>query len=229
MKSIRTNFIYCVLALTALAGIAVPAAADDKADAQQVVDGARKTIENFAADPDMVWFRDHVKDAKAVMIVPQLIKAGFIFGGSGGTGALLSHDAKHGTWTSPAFYSMGSVTWGLQIGGEAAEVVMLVMTEKGVDAFLSTKFQVGADASVAAGPVGAGAQAATADIIQFTRSKGAFGGLTLEGSVIDIRDSLNNAYYGKEVRPTDILVTRSVHNKQADLLIASLHKLAKGH
>ena len=228
MKRSRVTALQCLLMMTALAVIAMPVAADDKADAQQIVDEARKTVENFAADPDMVWFRDHAKDAQAVMIVPQLLKAGFIFGGSGGTGALLAHEAKDGSWTSPAFYTMGSVTWGLQIGGEAAEVVMLVMTKKGMDAFLSTKFQVGADVSVAAGPVGAGAQAATADIIQFTRTKGAFGGLTLEGSVVGIRDSLNHAYYGKEVRPTDILITRSVSNKQADPLIASLRKLAGG-
>lgn len=228
MKSSHMKILNCLFALMALAGIASAEAADDKADAQQTVDAATKTIESFKADPDMGWFRDHVKDAKAVMIVPQLVKAGFILGGSGGTGVLVAHDAKHGAWTDPAFYTMGSVTFGLQIGGEAAEVVMLVMTQKGIDAFLSTKFQLGADASVAAGPVGAGAQAATADIIQFSRSQGAFGGLTLEGAVVDIRDSLNTAYYGKEVRPTDILVTRSVHNKHANRLIAAVSKAAGG-
>ena len=228
MNSSHTKILNYFFALMALAGIATAVSADDKVDAQQTVDAATKTIQSFTADPNMDWFRNHMKEAKAVMIVPQLVKAGFILGGSGGTGVLVAHDAKHGSWTDPAFYTMGSVTFGLQIGGESAEVVMLVMSQKGIDAFLSNKFQVGADASIAAGPVGTGAQAATADIIQFSRSKGVFGGLTLEGALVDVRDSLNAAYYGKEVRPTDILITRSVHNKQADPLIASVGKAAGG-
>lgn len=225
MLTDRRKFLTGTLALTASSLVAGRAWADDAADARQVVDRARTTFQNFVADPNMTWFRGHVKDAHAVLIVPRLLKAGFIFGGSGGTGALLAKDAS-GRWSNPAFYTVGSVTWGLQIGGEVAEVVMLVMTKRGVDAFLSTKFKLGADASVAAGPVGAGGQVATADIIQYSRAKGVYGGLTLEGAVVGIRDSLNKGYYGKAVEPSDILIRRDVSNSQARPLIKSVAKAA---
>ena len=190
---------------------------------------------NFANDPEMKWFRDHIKDAKGSLIVPKLLKAGFIFGGSGGTGVILRNNAVNSVWTSepikqwssPAFYTMGSVTWGLQIGAEKAEVVLLIMTEKVVDAMLSTKFQLGADASVVAGPVGAGTQAATADVLQFSRTKGVFGGLTLEGSEINPRENLNGAYYGKATSPLDILVKGTSSNAHANDLKSKLATLSK--
>jgi lipid-binding SYLF domain-containing protein len=203
-------------ALVALLPLA--ASADEASEAQQLVDKAKQTIEDFKADPDMTWFRDHVGDAKAVMIIPVLLKAGFIFGASGGHGALLERDAAAGEWSHPAFYFMGSVTFGLQIGGEVAEVVLMIMTERGKAALLSTEFKLGADVSVALGPVGAGAQAATVDVLAFSRTKGLFGGLTVEGAVIEPLDSWNQAYYGRRVSPADILVRRSVTKAAADPL-----------
>jgi lipid-binding SYLF domain-containing protein len=204
-------------------GVCVSAAqADDKATAEETVTSAAKTFNTFVADPDMTWFRDHIKNAKAVMIVPQLVKAGFIFGGSGGTGVVSVHDDATGDWSYPSFATVGSVSWGLQAGAEAAEVVLMAMTVKGRDSLLSTKAQLGADASVAAGPVGAGAQAATVDILQFSRSKGIFGGLTLEGSVVGVREKLNHAYYGQPVQPVDILISRTVTNPQAAPLLKAL-------
>jgi lipid-binding SYLF domain-containing protein len=208
--------------------------ASDKEKAEGFVSGGLETLNNFANDPEMTWFRKNVKRAKGVLVVPQLLKAGFIFGGSGGTGVLLRHRATRGwgepainTWSYPAFYTMGSVSWGLQIGAEAAEVVLLVMTDKGMDTMLSTKIQLGADVSVAAGPVGAGAKAATADVLQFSRTKGAFGGMTLEGSVISPRNSLNEVYYGQAYSPLDILVQGEARNPQAYDLRARLLKLSE--
>jgi lipid-binding SYLF domain-containing protein len=210
------------LALSALVLGAAQAAADDKADADKTVSGAVTVLNNFAADPNMTWYRENVHKAKAVLVIPNLVKAGFIFGGSGGHGVVLAHDDKANVWRGPSFATAGSVSWGLQAGGSAAEVVMMAMTEKGKNALLSNKFQAGADASVSAGPVGAGAQAATTDIVQFARSKGLFGGLSLEGSVISVRDSLNQAYYGKPVTPVDILIKGDVKNPQAAPLIKAL-------
>jgi lipid-binding SYLF domain-containing protein len=208
-----------VRAAALLALWAAPAAAEDEAaEAQDLVDKARATVADFKADPDMTWFRDHIGDAKAVMVVPVLLKAGFILGGSGGHGALLERDPATGSWSYPAFYFMGSVTFGLQIGGEAAEVVLMIMTERGKAAFLSTEFKLGADVSVAAGPIGAGAQAATVDVLAFSRTKGLFGGLTVEGAVIEPRDSWNRAYYDANVTATDVLVRRSVSNPGAEPL-----------
>lgn len=221
MKHAQLTRLFAFLAVSALM-LGNAQAASDKAEADKTVNSAVKVLNNFSADPDMTWFRDHLSQAKAVMIIPTLVKAGFIFGGSGGTGVVLAHDEKTNTWHGPSFATAGSVSWGLQAGGEAAEVVMLAMTSKGKEALLSNKFQVGADASVAAGPVGAGAQAATTDILQFARTKGLFGGLSLEGSVIAVRDSLNHAYYGKAVTPVDILVRGDVKNPQAAPLVKAL-------
>ena len=224
MKHTLAVKVFGMLAASVFALGAVQASAaspaKDKAEAEKVVNGATKTINNFAADPNMTWFRDHVKNAQAMLIVPSLVKAGFIFGGSGGTGVVLARDNQ--VWRGPSFATAGSVSWGLQAGASDAEVVMMAMTDKGKNALLSNKFLAGADASVAAGPVGAGAQAATTDIVQFTRSKGVFGGLSLEGSVIAVRDSLNLAYYGKAVTPVDILVKGDVTNPQAASLIKAV-------
>lgn len=210
------------LAVSAFVLGSAQAAADDKADADKTVNGAVTVLKNFSADSNMTWYREHITKAKAVLVIPNLVKAGFIFGGSGGHGVVLAYDDKANVWRGPSFASAGSVSWGLQAGGSAAEVVMMAMTEKGKNALLSNKFQAGADASVSAGPVGTGAQAATTDIVQFSRSKGLFGGLSLEGSVITVRDSLNQAYYGKPVTPVEILIEGKVKNPKADPLIKAL-------
>ena len=215
-----------VLLIAGLAGCAsqpVP-----PAEPERLVADARTTLSNFIRDPNQTWIQDNLNQARAVLIAPQIVRAGFIFGGSGGTGVLVLKDPDKKDWTEPAFYTLGSVTFGLQIGGEAAEVVMLVMTQKAVDTLFSTSMKLGADASIAAGPVGTGAKAnIVADFISFAKSKGAYAGLNLEGSALDVRDSLNKAYYGKEVRPVDILVKRAVSNAGAKGLRNDLLKASK--
>lgn len=212
-KPIMSTLLLAVLFLTGFT-----ASADDKANAEEYVDKSLATVVNFANDPEMAWFRQHIENAKGILIFPTQVKAGFFIGGSGGSGVLLSH-RDDGQWSYPAFYGMGSVTAGFQAGVQSAEVVLLLMTDKAMDAMLSTKVQLGADVSVALGPVGEGAAVATADIYQFARSKGVFGGLTIEGAVISPRDKLNEAYYGKAVSPKDILVLQGIaNNAQADPL-----------
>jgi lipid-binding SYLF domain-containing protein len=197
---------------------AVPVFAEDRSDQQDLVEKARLTFESLVADSNMGWFRDHLKDAKGILIVPQLLKAGFFIGASGGSGVLLVRDEKAGDWSAPAFYTLGAGSFGLQFGAQASEVALLVMTKKGVESLLTSTFKLGADATVAVGPVGAGVEAATApnlsaDILSFARSKGLFAGISLEGAVIAAGDDANSAYYGKSVRPLDILVRRDVGNK----------------
>jgi len=120
---------------------------------------------------------------------------------------------------------MGSVSFGLQIGGESAEVVLLVMSQKGMDSLLSSKFKLGGDASIALGPVGGGAKAdITTDFISFAKSKGLYAGLNLDGSYLSVRDTLNKAYYGKEATPVDIIVKKSVTNTGAVPLREELKK-----
>ena len=228
MKRIKLLMKWTSYILAALAFATTPIIGQAEDKPQDIVDGAVTTLNNFVSDPNMTWFQKHIKDAQGVFIVPSLVKAGFILGGSGGSGVLLARVADTpNKWSYPAFYTMGSGTFGLQAGVEKAEVVLLVMTEKGMSAMLGNKFQLGADASVAAGPVGAGAQAATADILQFSRSKGLFGGLTVEGAVIAPRDKWNQAYYGKEVLPVDILQKHSVQIAGADPLRKAVANAAR--
>ena len=214
-----------ILAAILLVAAAPGAMAAGEEDAQGIVDKARVAFGGFMRDDNYGWMRDHLKDAKGVLIYPQVLKAGFIFGGSGGTGVLLSRDGKTGEWSNPAFYTMGSASIGLQIGGESAEVVLLVMSQKGMDSLLTSKFKLGGDASVALGPVGGGAQSdITTDFLSFSRSQGLYAGVNLDGSYLSVRDSLNRAYYGKEVSPIDIIVRHSVSNRGAIPLREELKK-----
>ena len=222
---IRVFAFATILAAIFLVAATPRAMAADMEDAQGIVDKARVTLSAFMRDKDYQWLRENIKNAKGVLIYPQVLKAGFILGGSGGTGVLLARDSKTGEWSDPAFYTLGSVSYGLQIGGEAAEVVVLVMSQKGVDALLTSKFKLGGDTSIALGPVGAGAKAnITADFISFAKSKGLYAGLNLDGSYLDVREKLNKAYYGKEATPADIIVKKSVRNLEAVPLKEELKK-----
>lgn len=176
---------------------------DYSAKADKLVQDAQYTIQNFADDKELSWVHEHIGSVKGIMIVPQEVKGGFILGGSGGNGVLLARDGNK--WSAPAFYTMGSVTFGFQAGAEVSEIVLLVMTDKGMDALKTADVKLGGEVSVAAGPVGAGAQAQTADIIAFSRSKGLYGGLNLEGAVVTPRSKWNAAYYGHDIKPSQIL------------------------
>ena len=205
-----------------------PATAADRNQVQGLVDRARVTFSEFMRDPNYSWVRENIDHAKGVLIFPQVLKGGFIWGGSGGTGVLIVRDEKTGSWGEPAFYTLGSVTFGLQIGGQASEVLMLAMTQRAIDSLLSSSFKLGAEASVALGPVGGGAKASAdvpnvaADFLTFAKAKGLYAGLNLEGAVVAVRDNLNDAYYGKDVRATDIIVRHSVWNRNAGELREAL-------
>jgi lipid-binding SYLF domain-containing protein len=166
--------------------------------------------------------------AKAVLVYPQIIEGGFIIGGSGGTGVLLVRDEKTGNFSQPAFYSMGGVSIGFLAGGQAAEVMLLINTQKALDSMLSTKIKLGANASVAAGPKGVG-QGATvnSDIVSYSKAKGAFASMALDGQVIDVREGLNAAYYGKPASPVDILIKMNVSNPESAPLQAALKSITK--
>jgi lipid-binding SYLF domain-containing protein len=219
-----------MMLIASFATLAMPAvtAANDMQKAQGIVDKARVTFQNFMNDSNFTWIHQNMDRARGILIYPQVLKGGFIFGASGGTGVLVVREERTGSWSEPAFYTIGSVTFGLQIGGEAAEVIVVAMTQKAIDSLLSSSFKLGGDTSVALGPVGAGAKASmdlpsvTADFVSFARSKGLYGGLNLEGAVVAVRDSLNKAYYVKHVVPADIVVKHNVTNPRAAQLQQSL-------
>ncbi len=217
-----------VIAAVALMLAAPLAAADDRLEAELFVKKAETTIAHFAADPELGRFRTLLGGAKGVLIIPTSIKGGFIVGASGGHGAMLSQDTASGVWSYPAYYVLGSVTLGLQIGGEVSEIVMLVMTDRGMDALLGGTFKLGGDASIAAGPVGIGGKVQTADVLAWARSKGAYAGVNLEGAVVETKDSWNRGYYGRPVRPIEILVHRTAENPQAEPLRAAVAAIAEG-
>ena len=218
-------------ALVILSGIGLMfspgALADEAQDAQRLVDKARITVDAFRDDSEMAALRALAKDAKALFVVPQLIKGGFILAGEGGTGVLVT---REGGWSAPAFYTMGAGSIGLQIGGQTSEVVLVLMTDRALDAVLQNKVKLGADVGVAAGPVGGGVETAIAtnlraDIYTYAKSKGLFAGVSLEGAVIAERGKMNRAYYGRPVSPEDIVVRKTVDNPGANQLRTSLDNL----
>ena len=188
---------------------------------EQMVAKAALTLDSFASDPSMSAAIHELKsDAKALFIVPQFTRGAFIFGGAGGSGVLIVRDEQTKQWSEPAFYNIGSGSFGLQIGVDVSEMVLVARTQKGLESFYHSNFKLGADVSMAVGVVGEGAslKGITADIVAYARKKGAFAGIAADGSVIAVSDDANAIYYGKPVRPTDILVKQNVSNpSSADL------------
>lgn len=209
---------------------ALPAMAREDLKPQILVDQALATLNDFVGEKDMEWFKNHLKESKGIIIVPQLVKAGFIFGGSGGRGVVLIRDPKTGQWSQPGFYSLGSVSFGLQIGAETASVIMQVRTQRGLESLYGTSFKLGGDCSVAAGPVGVGVsgKGVTGDLVSFSRAQGAYAGISFDGSMVKVNEDFNKDYYGKAARPTDIFVKKDVSNPGSANLRKALKKAEQG-
>jgi lipid-binding SYLF domain-containing protein len=216
-----------VLALT-IGLIVTPAVgwADEASDAKGLVDQAETTLKNFMNDPDMKWFASHLQEAKGVYIVPKLTKGAFIFGVEGGNGVVLARDEKGGTWSEPVFYETSAASFGLQAGAQTSEAIVLIMTAKGVDSLLANKLTLGADGSVAIGPKGMGADTnLKTDFVTFTRAKGLYAGVSFDGASIRTRDDLNAAYFGQDVRPSDIIIAHKAkpnpHSKELHAMLGT--------
>lgn len=212
------------LAAVLLTVAAVPATASSTP--QALVDNARYTVEKLLRHPETKAFAGLLRRARAVLVVPSLIKAGFMIGGEGGSGVLLARDGQ-GRWSNPAFYHIGAGSFGLQIGFQDSEVVFLIMSRRTLDAMLEAKLKLGADASIAAGPFGVGYEGSTAlnlaaDIYSYALSRGAFFGASFEGSVaVEDRDR-NRAYYGPGATARAIVVQRRFANPGTAELIRAL-------
>lgn len=213
-------------ALVAGAAVGFTATAAAQNEQQALVNQSQTTLSNFMRDPEMKWLQQNIGRAKAVLIAPEIVKAGFIVGGSGGRAVLVARNG--GKWVGPAFYTLATASIGFQAGIAASEMVTLVMTEKGMNSLMASSFKFGGDASVAAGPVGAGAKSdVAADLIAFSRSKGVYGGLNLDGTVVSSNDDWNKAFFGKPALPPDILIKGTASNKGADKLLAEITRYAK--
>ena len=197
------------------------------AEPERLVADAQQTLQNFVRDPDQTWVHENLDRAKAVLIAPQIVKAGFIFGGSGGRAVLVAKDGR--TWVGPAFYDLATASVGFQAGVEVSEAVILVMTDKGLNSLMASTFKIGGDASIAAGPVGAGAKSTvTADLVSFTRSKGVYGGVNLDGTVVHANSAWNDAFYnGTNVLPPDIVMRKTARSPRSSALLAAVASATK--
>lgn len=192
--------IICGLALLAMSGFAF--GADEQQAVQERVDRAGQVLQEIMATPDKGIPGDVLEHAKCVAIVPGMVSAGFMVGGKHGRGVATCRTA-HG-WSAPAFFDVTGGSYGLQIGAQKTDLVMLIMNDKGMDNLLSSKFQLGGEAGVAAGPVGRQGSADTdwkmnAEVLTYSRSKGVFAGVDLSGAEIKQDEDATKAFYGKPV------------------------------
>jgi lipid-binding SYLF domain-containing protein len=174
------------------------AKANGREDSIERLKMATEVLTAIMEAPDKGIPEEVLEDAKCMMVVPHLVKAGFIIGGKHGRGVATCRTATG--WSAPAFISVGGGSWGLQIGVEAVDLVMLVMNEQGMQHLLSSKFQITGEGSAAAGPVGRHASAGTdwklkTELLTYSRSKGLFAGITLEGAVVQQDDDSTRAIY----------------------------------
>jgi lipid-binding SYLF domain-containing protein len=201
-------------------GQAQPAAAQTAQ--QALVDRATLAVQDLMTNSNSADPRSILRSARAVMICPRVFKAGFILGASGGGCVLVARDGS-GSWSDPAFYDMGSGSIGLQIGIQDSAIVMMIMTDRGLSAVMDSQFKLGADAGIAIATIGAGVEGATtaalrADIVAFAISRGLFGGVSLQGSLLSTDTADNQAYYGQPLAARQIVVQMQANNPGADPL-----------
>ena len=203
---------------------------DDKSDAVKRSDAAANVLDEIMGTPDKGIPRGVLESAKCVAVVPSMIKGGFIVGGRYGKGMATCRTSTG--WSAPAPFTVAGGSWGLQIGGEAVDLVMLIMNKNGMDNLLSSKFKLGADASAAAGPIGRHASADTdwkmkAQVLTYSRARGIFAGLELAGAVIKQDKDSTRVFYGRMV-PFKTSLTGAVEPPQtAYPYLSTLAKWAK--
>ena len=204
---------------------ALPALAQQ--EQQALVDRATLAVQEIMSGGDRPQdAQDFLRRARGVMVCPRVFRASFILGGEGGTCVLVGRDGG-GSWSSPAFYQIGSGSIGLQAGIQDATVVMMVMTDRGLNALMDSQFKVGAEASLTLATIGAGIQggttsAAGADIVALARSRGLFAGMSLQGTILSYLPDYARAYYGREAGARQIVLAMEAHNPGSDPLRAML-------
>lgn len=215
-----------LVVLTAVMGLATVAWAETKKeDAVDRVEKATKVVNEIMATPDKGIPQEVVDHAKCIAVVPHMIKGGFIVGANGGKGVATCRTPEG--WSAPAFFTIAGGSWGLQIGVEGVDLVMVIQNEKGMQQLLNSKFQLGADASAAAGPVGRHASADTdwkmdAEVLTYSRAKGVFAGLTLDGAVVKTDDDSMIAVYGPGVTERAALTGKVPPPPEAHAFLAAI-------
>ena len=211
--------VVCVVAACS----SMPPASDADLEATRLVSEARIVLLNFMRDPNQMWIQQNLNNARGVLISPRILRAGFIVGGSGGRALFVARDGH--TWAGPVFCDLLTASVGFQAGVDVSEAVILVMTDKGLNSLLSPSFKIGVDVSIAVGPIGSGAKSTIpADLVAFTRAKGLYGGVNLDGTVVKANPAWNEVFYGRpNISPTDILIRKAVTNPEAVPLLADLN------
>ena len=226
-------------ALVGLLSFANPAplgAADDDTKEADRVRNAGKVAKEIMDIPDDIP-QDLIDKADCVIVLPSVLKAAFIVGASYGRGVMTCRGGENfrGPWSAPSMMALEGGSFGFQIGGQATDFVLLIMNERGSGAILSSKVKLGADASAAAGPVGRTAAAATdvtlrAEVLTYSRSRGLFAGVSLEGSTLRPDNDANERLYGKKIDAKDIVLHKAVAAPpSAKLLLATLTKHSPHH
>ncbi len=206
--------------------LTLPIAARAQGEEQQVVDRATLAAQEMLNPHDGTDAQAVLRHARAVMICPQVFRAGFLLGGQGGNCVLVARDGA-GSWSSPAFYGMGGGSFGFQAGLQDAQVMLFIMNDHGLRAVLDSQFKLGADASATFIDLGGGVEGATtaalrADIVGFTRARGLFAGIALGGSLMSSKSEWDQTYYNRPVAPQQIVISMEVNNPAADPLRAVL-------
>jgi lipid-binding SYLF domain-containing protein len=221
MKKVISVLLMGFMGLFATMASAGTAREDTVARFQSSVD----VLHSIMSAPDKGIPEEVLSNAKCILVIPNLIKGGFIFGGKHGRGIASCRTADG--WSAPAFVSIGGGSWGLQIGVEGVDLVVLVMNDQGFQHLLSSKFELTGEGSVAAGPVGRHASAGTdwkmnTEMLTYSRSKGVFAGLTLEGAVIEQDNDSTRAIYGRHMSFRNILSGKAATPKSADAFMRAV-------
>ena len=193
------------------AGLAGPPAEAQISEQEQLVARSRLVLDSFLSDPQFESVRVYVQNAYGVLIIPDLLKGGFFIGVEHGTGVLLARDPQSGAWSQPAFFDLWGGSFGLQLGGQTSDAIFTLMNPGANQKILTSNFQLGADASVAVGELGAGVGAGTTvqfgeDVYAFARNMGLYGGLALDGTYVVTRDEWNQAFYGQPLTAEQIVL-----------------------
>ncbi len=209
-------------AVIGLAALAVAGCQQGSGGEQTLVDRAALTLHEMMTQTVSQDPRTMLQRAKAVMICPQVFKAGFFVGGEGGSCVMLARSGN-GTWSYPTFYDIGSGSFGFQFGVQDSQLVLMIMTSRGLNAVMDSSVRLGANVSVAVASIGGGVQGATtaavgADIIAFAEARGLFGGVSLDGGVMSVRSDENQSYYGQPFASRQIVLQMQGQNAGADPL-----------
>ncbi|MDD5712944.1 MAG: lipid-binding SYLF domain-containing protein [Smithellaceae bacterium] len=203
----------CALTLCALISLFLPASIRAESAEDVKIREATDVLAQITSIPDQEIPEWLLKDAHGIAVIPGVIKAGFFVGGRYGKG-VMSVRTEAGNWSMPVFITLAGGSFGWQIGAQSADIILVFKTNRSIDAIRQGKFTLGADASIAAGPVGRQAEASTdvnfkAEIYSYSRARGLFAGLAVQGAVIQLDYDANNAYYGAAVNTDELFKGRA--------------------